>query len=129
MRATTARLRLYSFFDMGNVFSERSASLTDAQWKAQQALRASVGLGISWISPSRAAARVAYAIPVKYQKADDANGIAKDRTQSFQFQIGTAFCRPTARSQGRRSRRSPIICASATTACPERLQRAQKFHG
>ncbi|MFZ3118545.1 MAG: outer membrane protein assembly factor BamA [Variovorax sp.] len=83
-------LRLYSFFDMGNVFAERSASLTDAQWKAQQALRASVGLGISWISPL-GPLRVAYAIPVKYQKADDTNGIAKDRTQSFQFQIGTAF--------------------------------------
>jgi len=72
------------------VFAERRASLTDAQWKAQQALRASVGLGISWISPL-GPLRVAYAIPVKYQKADDANGIAKDRTQSFQFQIGTAF--------------------------------------
>lgn len=43
-------LRLYTFFDVGNVFTERSTQ-TDAQWKAQQKLRASVGVGISWISP------------------------------------------------------------------------------
>jgi outer membrane protein insertion porin family len=83
-------LRLYSFFDAGNVFAERTASMSDAQWKAQQRLRASVGLGISWISPL-GPLRVAYAVPIKYQKADDANGIAKDRTQSFQFQIGSSF--------------------------------------
>jgi outer membrane protein insertion porin family len=83
-------LRLYGFFDAGNVFSDRTLSMTDAQWKAQQGLRASVGLGISWISPL-GPLRLAYAVPVKSQKADTANGIAADRTQRFQFQIGTSF--------------------------------------
>jgi outer membrane protein insertion porin family len=83
-------LRLYSFFDVGNVFASRTTSMTDAQWKAQQALRASVGLGISWISPL-GPLRLAYAIPIKYQRLDEANGIVADRTQRFQFQIGTSF--------------------------------------
>ncbi|MET3498275.1 outer membrane protein assembly factor BamA [Variovorax boronicumulans] len=83
-------LRLYSFLDAGNVFSERTASMTDAQWKAQNRLRASAGLGISWISPL-GPLRLAYAVPLAYQKEDTANGIAADRTQRFQFQIGTSF--------------------------------------
>ncbi|MES2245647.1 MAG: outer membrane protein assembly factor BamA [Pseudomonadota bacterium] len=83
-------LRLYTFFDAGNVFAERTASMTDAQWKAQNRLRASAGLGISWISPL-GPLRLAYAVPIVYQKEDTANGIAADRTQRFQFQIGTSF--------------------------------------
>jgi outer membrane protein insertion porin family len=83
-------LRLYTFLDAGNVFAERTASMTDAQWKAQNRLRASAGLGISWISPL-GPLRLAYAVPLKYQKLDEANGIAADRTQRFQFQIGTSF--------------------------------------
>ncbi|MDQ0606406.1 outer membrane protein insertion porin family [Variovorax sp. W1I1] len=83
-------LRLYSFFDAGNVFADRTASMTDAQWKAQNRIRASAGLGISWISPL-GPLRLAYAVPLAYQKADTANGIAADRTQRFQFQIGTSF--------------------------------------
>ena len=86
-------LRLYTFFDVGNVFTERSTQ-TDAQWKAQQKLRASVGVGISWISPL-GPLRVALAKPVRSQKEDDlsdpAHPIYKDRMQSFQFQIGTSF--------------------------------------
>jgi outer membrane protein insertion porin family len=83
-------LRLYTFLDAGNVFADRTASMTDAQWKAQNRLRASAGLGISWISPL-GPLRLAYAVPLAYQKADTANGIAADRTQRFQFQIGTSF--------------------------------------
>ncbi|MDM0085854.1 MULTISPECIES: outer membrane protein assembly factor BamA [unclassified Variovorax] len=83
-------LRLYSFFDVGNVFADRAPGLTDAQWKAQQSLRASVGLGISWISPL-GPLRLAYAVPIRYQRLDEANGIVADRTQKIQFQIGTAF--------------------------------------
>ena len=83
-------LRLYTFFDAGNVFAERTASMTDAQWKAQNRLRASAGVGISWISPL-GPLRLAYAVPLVYQKLDEANGIAADRTQRFQFQIGTSF--------------------------------------
>jgi len=83
-------LRLYTFFDAGNVFAERTASMTDAQWKAQNKLRASTGVGISWISPL-GPLRLAYAVPLLYQKADTANNITADRTQRFQFQIGTSF--------------------------------------
>ncbi|MBJ2155590.1 outer membrane protein assembly factor BamA [Variovorax sp. IB41] len=83
-------LRLYTFLDAGNVFADRTASMTDAQWKAQNRLRASAGLGISWISPL-GPLRLAYAVPLAYQKEDAANGIAADRTQRFQFQIGTSF--------------------------------------
>jgi outer membrane protein insertion porin family len=87
-------LRLYGFFDVGNVFAQsRAANLTDAQWKAQKKLRASVGLGISWISPL-GPLRLAYAIPVKQQKedlSDPLNPIPKDRIQRLQFQIGTSF--------------------------------------
>ncbi|MDP9899787.1 outer membrane protein assembly factor BamA, partial [Variovorax ginsengisoli] len=83
-------LRLYTFFDAGNVFAERTSTQTNAQWDAQNKLRASVGLGISWISPL-GPLRLAYAVPIKYQKLDEANNIAADRTQRFQFQIGTSF--------------------------------------
>jgi len=83
-------LRLYGFFDAGNVFAERTAGLTDAQWRAQNRIRTSAGLGISWISPL-GPLRLAYAVPITYQKQDDANGIAADRIQRVQFQIGTSF--------------------------------------
>ncbi|WP_076997066.1 outer membrane protein assembly factor BamA [Variovorax sp. KK3] len=87
-------LRLYGFFDVGNVFADsRDPLMTDAQWKAQQKLRASVGLGISWISPL-GPLRLAYAIPVRQQKedlTDPLHPIPKDRIQRLQFQIGTSF--------------------------------------
>jgi len=83
-------LRLYGFFDAGNVFSTRTASMTDAQWSAQNKLRSSAGIGISWISPL-GPLRLAYAVPITYQKLDEANGIAADRLQRIQFQIGTSF--------------------------------------
>ena len=76
--------------DAGNVFADRSAGLTDAQRKAQNGIRASSGLGISWISPM-GPLRLAYALPIKYQKADEANNIAADRLQRIQFQIGSSF--------------------------------------
>ncbi len=86
-------LRLYGFFDVGNVFGTRDAFATDAQWKAQKKLRASVGLGISWISPL-GPLRLAYAFPVMQQDedfTDPLNPIPKDRIQRLQFQIGTSF--------------------------------------
>jgi outer membrane protein insertion porin family len=88
-------LRLYGFFDVGNVFGSRSAGLTDEQWKAEKKLRASVGLGVSWISPL-GPLRLAYAFPIKSQKevTNPSTGfitIPKDRIQRLQFQIGTSF--------------------------------------
>jgi len=69
-------LRMFGFFDVGNVSDDysKSSKLSD--------LRASVGLGISWISPV-GPLRIAYARPVR--KFDN------DKTQSIQFQIGTSF--------------------------------------
>jgi outer membrane protein insertion porin family len=86
-------LRLYGFFDIGNVFGTRDAFSTDAQWKAAKKLRASVGLGISWISPL-GPLRLAYAVPVRHQDedlSDPLHPIPKDRIQRLQFQIGTSF--------------------------------------
>ena len=45
-------------------------------------LRASVGLGLSWISPV-GPLKLSYGRPVRVQP--------NDRIQRFQFQIGTAF--------------------------------------
>lgn len=73
--------------DAGNVFADRSAG---PQRKAQNGIRASSGLGISWISPM-GPLRLAYALPIKYQKADEANDIAAVRLQRIQFQIGSSF--------------------------------------
>ncbi len=68
-------LRMFAFADAGNVFAEdQPYSLKD--------LRASVGFGISWISPV-GPLRLAFGIPVKKSP--------EDRIQRIQFQIGTAF--------------------------------------
>ena len=88
-------LRLYSFFDVGNVFSSRVVGVTDAQWKAQQMIRASVGVGVSWVSPL-GPLRLAYAFPIRQQKqVVDPNSklelVPADRVQRLQFQIGTSF--------------------------------------
>jgi outer membrane protein insertion porin family len=78
------------------VFADHRTTETDAQWDAQQKIRASVGIGISWVSPL-GPLRIAYAIPVKQQKEiPDPNNpfvplVSKDRIQRVQFQIGTAF--------------------------------------
>ena len=68
-------LRLYAFADAGNVFGDtEKVQLRD--------LRASVGVGMSWISPI-GPLRLAFANPIKKQ--------AGDRIQKLQFQIGTSF--------------------------------------
>ncbi|MDP1532611.1 MAG: BamA/TamA family outer membrane protein, partial [Rubrivivax sp.] len=68
-------LRLFGFFDVGNVW--RDGEKVDAD-----TLRASSGLGLSWISPV-GPLKLSWAVPVKVQR--------NDRIQRFQFQIGTAF--------------------------------------
>jgi outer membrane protein insertion porin family len=68
-------LRLFGFFDVGNVYAE-GEKLTASD------LRASAGVGLSWISPI-GPLRFAYANPVRKQ--------ANDKIQKFQFQIGTSF--------------------------------------
>ncbi|MGH8458055.1 MAG: outer membrane protein assembly factor BamA, partial [Nevskiales bacterium] len=68
-------LRLYGFVDAGNVFGEKERyRLND--------LRASAGIGISWISPV-GPLRIAYALPIRKMPGD--------RIERLQFQIGTSF--------------------------------------
>ena len=68
-------LRWFAFADVGNVYGEsESVDLSK--------LRASVGVGLSWISPI-GPLRFAYGTPVR--KFDG------DSIQKFQFQIGTSF--------------------------------------
>jgi outer membrane protein insertion porin family len=68
-------LRMFAFVDAGNVFRE-SANYSLAE------LRASTGVGISWISPV-GPLRIGLAKPLRKE--------AGDRIQTVQFQIGTAF--------------------------------------
>jgi outer membrane protein insertion porin family len=68
-------LRMFGFLDAGNVYAE-SESLD------LQKLRASVGVGISWISPV-GPLRLAIAKPIRK--------FAGDKIQTVQFQIGTSF--------------------------------------
>jgi outer membrane protein insertion porin family len=68
-------LRIFGFADTGNVWRE------DENVTASS-LRASVGLGLSWISPV-GPLKLSWGRPVRVQR--------NDRIQRFQFQIGTAF--------------------------------------
>ncbi|MFN4103532.1 MAG: BamA/TamA family outer membrane protein, partial [Tepidimonas sp.] len=68
-------LRMFGFFDVGNVYApEQKFTLSD--------LRASAGIGISWISPV-GPLKIAFAKPLRKQTGD--------KTQTVQFSIGTAF--------------------------------------
>jgi len=68
-------LRLYGFTDVGRAFGENEKI-------SYQDLRASAGLGLSWISPM-GPLRLSYAIPVRKR--------TNDKIQNLQFQIGTSF--------------------------------------
>jgi outer membrane protein insertion porin family len=68
-------LRMFGFIDAGNVWGENEKL-------SASALRASAGVGLSWISPI-GPLRLAAAYPVRK--------FAGDRIQKLQFQIGTTF--------------------------------------
>ena len=68
-------LRLFGFFDAGNVFGESE------KFRLEE-LRSSVGIGLSWISPV-GPLRMAFAKPIRK--------FAGDKIQTTQFQIGTSF--------------------------------------
>ncbi|HJV60020.1 MAG TPA: outer membrane protein assembly factor BamA [Albitalea sp.] len=68
-------LRWFAFLDAGNVWGENEKITA-------QSLRASAGLGLSWISPV-GPLQISYGTPVRKQPGD--------RIQRLQFQIGTAF--------------------------------------
>ena len=68
-------LRLYGFFDIGNVYgANQNINFDD--------MRSSYGIGVSWISPV-GPLRLAFARPIK--------SFDGDRIQTLQFQIGTSF--------------------------------------
>ncbi len=68
-------LRVFTFIDVGNVYG-------DNEKVNFSEMRASAGLGLSWISPL-GPLRIAFAQPVRK--------FAGDRIQKLQFQIGTSF--------------------------------------
>ncbi|WP_416548416.1 outer membrane protein assembly factor BamA [Limnohabitans sp. DCL3] len=68
-------LRLYGFTDVGSAFG-------DSEKVSLSALRASAGIGLSWISPM-GPLRFSYATPVRQ--------LSGDKIQKLQFQIGTSF--------------------------------------
>jgi outer membrane protein insertion porin family len=68
-------LRIFGFADAGNVWREDEQVTYDS-------IRASAGLGLSWISPV-GPLKLSYGKPLRVQH--------NDRIQRFQFQIGTAF--------------------------------------
>lgn len=68
-------LRMFGFFDVGNVFGEKEKY-------AFKDMRASVGVGLSWISPV-GPLRLAIANPIRKQPGD--------KIQKLQFQIGSTF--------------------------------------
>lgn len=68
-------LRLFGFTDVGRAFGEDEKI-------SPEALRASAGIGLSWISPM-GPLRFSYATPIRQQ--------TNDKIQRLQFQIGTSF--------------------------------------
>jgi outer membrane protein insertion porin family len=68
-------LRLFGYMDAGNVWGE------DEKLRLSE-LRASVGVGVSWISPV-GPLKLSYGKPIK--------SFDQDKIQTLQFQIGTAF--------------------------------------
>jgi outer membrane protein insertion porin family len=68
-------LRMFGFVDVGNVFGEHE------KFELSE-LRASVGVGLSWLSPI-GPLRIAASQPVRKRPGD--------RIQKLQFQIGTSF--------------------------------------
>ena len=67
--------RWFAFVDAGNVWG-------DAQDVKLNEMRASTGIGLSWISPL-GPLRLAYAQPIRK--------FTGDKIQKLQFQIGTSF--------------------------------------
>jgi len=68
-------LRLYGFYDMGNVYGEYEK--VDLKY-----LRTAYGVGLSWVSPMG---------PLRFAWARPVRTFSGDRIQQLQFQIGTSF--------------------------------------
>ena len=72
---TDRTLRIFAYTDVGNVWGEREKVELDS-------LRASAGLGLSWVSPI-GPLKISYGTPIRSK--------VNDRISRIQFQIGTAF--------------------------------------
>jgi outer membrane protein insertion porin family len=68
-------LRLYGFYDMGNVYGEYEKMDLSL-------MRSSAGVGLSWVSPMG---------PLRFAWAKPIRKFQGDRIQELQFQIGTSF--------------------------------------
>ena len=68
-------LRLYGFYDMGNVYGE-------FQKVDFSQMRSAYGVGLSWVSPMG---------PLRFAWARPVRTFPGDRIQQLQFQIGTSF--------------------------------------
>lgn len=68
-------LRLFGYLDAGNVWGDNEKVRADS-------LRASTGIGMSWVSPV-GPLKLSYGTPIRKQPGD--------RIERLQFQIGTAF--------------------------------------
>lgn len=68
-------LRWFTYLDAGNVWGENQSI-------AFSSLRASVGVGVTWVSPV-GPLKLSYGTPIRKERTD--------RIQRLQFQIGTAF--------------------------------------
>lgn len=73
-------LRWFTFFDAGNVYDENVSIGSNLKYSA--------GVGISWISPI-GPLKLSYGKPLNATTSGDRS--EKDRTQTFQFQLGTGF--------------------------------------
>ena len=73
--------RLSTFFDAGGVFSDNESVGGTSQYE-QGEMRFSVGLGVQWNSPFG---------PLQLSIAEPLNDDNKDRTQKFQFGMGSTF--------------------------------------
>ncbi|HJV97131.1 MAG TPA: outer membrane protein assembly factor BamA [Albitalea sp.] len=71
-------LRWFGFLDAGNVWGETEPVKLNGRY----GLRASAGIGLSWVSPV-GPLQLSYGSPIRKQPGD--------RIQRLQFQIGTAF--------------------------------------
>jgi outer membrane protein insertion porin family len=74
-------LRLFGFTDVGRAFGTDPLTKLEEKVDLSQ-LRASAGIGLSWISPM-GPLRFSYATPIRQQTGD--------KIQRLQFQIGTSF--------------------------------------
>lgn len=79
-------LRWFTFFDAGNVYN------TDDKFGEQTSfgsdLKYSVGIGLSWVSPI-GPLKLSFGHPLNASNSSDPT--KRDRTQAFQFQLGTGF--------------------------------------